>query len=252
MRSPLKDKPHRNPGQSLDDELREAIYDELVSPFLLAVFACVLAGVEWFRWYSGRPPEPLVYSMMAVGTVIYAGWRMLRARRRIHNLRLGRDGERAIGQFLESLRERGAKVLHDFPGQGFNIDHVVVHASGVYAVETKTYSKPERGDARIVYNGAGVEVMGKAPERNPVTQARANAKWLKDLIRESTGKTVPVRPVVVFPGWFVEVTAEAKASDVWVLNPRMLPGFIGSSAVQIEPADAQMVAFHLSRYARTA
>lgn len=251
-RSPLTDRPLRNPGQSLDEELEETIFSEFLSPLMLALLMCSLAGVEWARWYFGHPPNPVLFTIFAAAAVGYAVWRTLRARRRIRNIKLGRDGERAIGQFLESLRTRGAKVFHDFPGKGFNVDHVVVHVSGVYAVETKTYSKPERGDARIVYNGEGVVVMGKTPDRNPVTQARANAKWLRELIRESTGKTVPVRPVVVFPGWFVEPTAEAKASDVWVLNPRMLPGFIANSAAQLADADAQMVSFHLSRYLRTA
>jgi hypothetical protein len=176
----------------------------------------------------------------------------LRARhiRRVRNLKLGRDGERAVGQFLERLREDGAKVIHDFPGEKFNIDHVVVHQSGVYAIETKTYSKPDRGEAKILFDGQSIRMPGRELERDPVRQARAQAKWLQDLIVETSGKRVPVRPVVVFPGWFVVPTAEAKSSDVWVLNPKALPAFIENSNTQIAEADVHLVASHLTRYVR--
>jgi hypothetical protein len=83
-----------------------------------------------------------------------------------------------------------------------------------------------------------------------VKQARAQAKWLQDLILETSGKRVPVRPVVVFPGWFVVPTAEAKSSEVWVLNPKALPAFIEHSDTQLAEADVHLVASHLTRYVR--
>ena len=61
---------------------------------------------------------------------------------------------------------------------------------------------------------------------------------LQELIVEMSGKRVPVRPVVVFPGWFVVPTAEAKSSDVWILNPKQLPPFIENSHMQWAEADA--------------
>lgn len=36
------------------------------------------------------------------------------------------EGERAVGQFLEQLREQGFHVFHDVVGTGFNVDHVLV------------------------------------------------------------------------------------------------------------------------------
>jgi hypothetical protein len=38
----------------------------------------------------------------------------------------GREGEKAVGQYLERLRARGYQVLHDIPGENFNIDHVLI------------------------------------------------------------------------------------------------------------------------------
>ena len=73
---------------------------------------------------------------------------------------------------------------------------------------------------------------------------------LEELIVEIQGKWLPVRPVVVFPGWFVVPTAEAKTRDVWVLNPKAFPAFIEHSDTQLVEAGVHMVASHLSRYVR--
>jgi hypothetical protein len=75
---------------------------------------------------------------------------------------------------------------------------------------------------------------------------------LKQIIKESTGKDIDVKKVVLFPGWFIEPTAESKQSDVWVLNPKALPSFIANSREQLVSEDLNLVAYHLSRFVRTA
>ena len=51
---------------------------------------------------------------------------------------------------------RGAYVFHDVPADNFNIDHVVVSGQGIFAVETKGFTKPKRGggnaDATVVFD----------------------------------------------------------------------------------------------------
>jgi hypothetical protein len=167
-------------------------------------------------------------------------------------LRQGRDGERAVGQFLERLREDGAQVFHDIPGEGpaaaFNLDHVVISTHGIYAIETKTWSKPWP-EAKVVVEGDALTVAGQAPVRNPIVQVAAAAKWLEKKLQESTGKRFFARGVVVFPGWFVE--QRGPTGDVWVLEPKMLPGFIRNARTMLAPVDVALAAFHLSRYVRS-
>ena len=250
MRSPIKRRPLRNPGDSLEEEIQKATWEDGLVYYFFAAFLVVLAGLEWWRSFRHVQPTPILHSAIAILAVAFAVYKIRKASARVRQLKLGRDGEKAVGQFLERLRERGAQVIHDFPGEKFNIDHVVVHQSGVYAIETKTYSKPDRGEARILFDGQSVRIPGRELERDPVRQARAQANWLQELILETSGKRVPVRPVVVFPGWFVVPTAEAKSSDVWVLNPKALPAFIEHSDTQLAEADVHLVASHLSRYVR--
>ena len=250
MRSPLKRNPLRNPGDSVRKEMDELVNDEVATYFFLAMFLVVLAGLEWFRWYTDMQPQRALYTVAAVIGVAVAVYRIRRSLKRFKALKLGYEGEAAVGQFLESLRNQGAFVLHDFPGEGFNLDHIVIHQSGIYVIETKTFSKPDRGEPLIMFDGDRVLILGREPDRNPVIQARAAARWLRELIQELTGKKVMIRPVVVFPGWFIQPTAEAKASDVWVLNPKALPVFISNSRQQLHETEVHSFAAHLSRYAR--
>ncbi|SHN92742.1 hypothetical protein BHECKSOX_1332, partial [Bathymodiolus heckerae thiotrophic gill symbiont] len=85
----------------------------------------------------------------------------------------------------------------------------------------------------------------------PIIQVTAASSWLKGLLKDSTGRQFETKPVVVFPGWYVEPTSEAKNSNVWVLNPKALPTFISNSKHRLSDDDVNMVAFHLSRYIRS-
>ena len=250
MKSPLKSRPLRNPGQSVDEHIHDFITEDIVPYLAMAVAFILLAIMEWYRWAIDSPPTPKLFSIIAVFALLYTARKFVIAKKKIRALRLGRDGEKAVGQYLESLRENGAKVFHDIPGEGFNLDHVVIDKSGVYVIETKTFSKPEKGQTVVTYDGEKVFVNGKEPDRNPVIQVKAASRWLKNLLKESTGKDCNPRPVVVFPGWFVQPTAEAKNSDVWVLNPKALPAFISHSKPQLENDEVAIFSYHLSRHVR--
>lgn len=184
---------------------------------------------------------------MAVIAIIVALIRLRIAFREASCLKLGIVGEEAVGQYLEEkLRPMGCQVLHDIPGEGFNIDHVVIGPTGVYCVETKTYSKPLHGSPTIEYDGEKVTVDGFSPDRDPIVQAKAAAHWLCDLIERSTGRKLAVQPIVIYPGWFVKKMPEN--ADVWVLNHKALPTFISNGQAKLAAEDVALVTFHLKRY----
>ena len=246
--SPLKAKPLRLPGESVDKEMDRWINEKALGTLFAAGCFCFVAYFEWYGYLTHAPRRPILFTLVAVLAVLIAGWRIWLIRRRVKTLRQGRDGERAVGQFLERLREDGGQVFHDIPGEGFNLDHVVISTHGIYAIETKTWSKPW-ADAKVVVEGDALTVAGQAPVRNPIVQVSAAAKWLEKKLQESTGKRFFARGVVVFPGWFVE--QRGPTGDVWVLEPKMLPGFIAQAPEMIAATDVALVSFHLSRYVRS-
>lgn len=247
-RSPLKDKPLRAPGQSIDEQL-EALNEKIIVHAALVSLLVTLTGVEWYRYYFPQPPHPIVYSVAAFLGIAYVTYRTWRELPTFRALRLGRDGERAVGQFLERLRESGYQVFHDVVGSGFNLDHVVIGPAGVFAVETKTLSKPARGQPKVIVDGQRILVDGLEPGRDPVVQAKAQASWLRSLLAESTGRKFPVRSVIVFPGWYVEQDRDSRR-EFWVLNPKALPNFLDNEPAVLSSEDVKLASFHLSRFIR--
>lgn len=245
--SPLKAKPLRNPGDSVDEEIRRWTDDRAMEPLWFAGGFFLIAGMEWFGYLTHSPRRPLLFTVVALIAIAFAAWRVVVIRDKVRQLKLGRDGERCVGQFLERLREGGGQVFHDIPSEGFNLDHVVISPQGLYVVETKTVSKPSP-KATITVEGDLLRVAGRIPDRNPIEQVTAGARWLERLLENSTGKRFAVRGVVVYPGWFVE--QRSSRGPVWVLEPKMLPGFIEQEAATIGPADVALATYHLSRYVR--
>jgi hypothetical protein len=247
-KSPLKAKPLRLPGESVDKEIDHWTNDALLGPFFGAGCFCIVAFYEWYGFLTHSPRRPILFTAVAAIALAYACWRFFVIRKKVRHLRQGRDGERAVGQFLERLREDGAQVFHDIPGDGFNLDHVVISTHGIYAIETKTLSKPWP-KAKVVVDGDSLTVAGHAPDRNPIKQVTSAARWLEKTLQGSTGKRFFVRGVVVFPGWFVE--QRGPSGEVWVLEPKALPAFINNAPAMISASDVAFAAFHLSRYVRS-
>jgi len=249
-RSPIKDKPLRAPGQSLEEQRRTLLEDKVMAPLTLALVVTVITGLEWWRYFSNQKPNPLVYSAFAIALIAFAVWRIYRLRPILRNLHQGIEGEKAVGQFLERLRERGYQVFHDVVGDNFNVDHVLIGPGGVFTIETKTWSKSARGEARIGFDGEQLTRNGKLPERAPIVQARAQSTWLKGLLNESSGRKVEVHPVVLFPGWFIE-QSEGSTRDMWVLEPKALPAFLDRRGAVLGLEEVKLLSFHLSRFIRS-
>ena len=248
-RSPLKDKPLRLPGQSVEEERERVIENNVVQPMMLALFMGLVALLEWWRTYTNMKPSPVVFSIAALGAIAYAAIRFWRSVPALRNLRQALEGERAVGQFLERLRESGYHVFHDVVGTGFNVDHVLIGPAGVFTVETKTWSKPVRGSARVVFDGESLTVAGSSPDRDPVVQGKAQAGWVRSMLSESTGREFSVRPVIVFPGWYVE-NVKGSFKNVWVLEPKALPTFLNNEQRRMTPEDIKLASYHLSRLIR--
>jgi hypothetical protein len=249
-RSPLKSRPLRNPGQSCEERRAEIFEQKLEIPLLLVAGIVALTIAEFMRSYLNAPPQPFVYLAVTFAVVAFLLMRLRRYVPEMRNLTLAAEGERAVGQFLDRLRAEGYEIFHDIPADGFNVDHVLVGPAGVFSIETKTWRKPRRGDARISFDGQSLLIAGAQPERDPVAQARAQAAWLTRQVEAGTGHHHPVHPVVLFPGWYIE-SATGAHKEVWVLEPKALPAFLQQEPNRITPEEVRLVAYHISRYIRT-
>ncbi len=111
MRHPLRDRPLRNPGQSLDEKIDSIVNNDIGSWILIALIVWFLAGWEFCTELRGLPRMSGTFALAAVLATALAAWRIKALREKLRTLKLGRDGERFVGQFLEGLRRSGAFVF---------------------------------------------------------------------------------------------------------------------------------------------
>lgn len=204
---------------------------------------------------AGRDQERATDSAVVHGDLVsgdrLCGLAIRSIRRRIRLLKQARDGELVVGQFLDGLREDGARIFHDIPGEDFNLDHVVISQKGIFVVETKTLSKPYP-EAKITIDGERLLVAGHAMDRDPVKQARAQVTWLARVLEETTGKKFSIKGSIVFPGWFVEPPPAGSKLEIWILSARALPSFIENEPTRLKPDEVSLASYHLSRFIRAA
>jgi hypothetical protein len=239
-RSPFSEKLIRPAGESLRlqiEELREKIDEIALTLSLLAIIPLLTAAVV---------PHQSVGSWIGLGLVTLATWgaagiwwrRLMKLRRRLRPLKLGFDGERYVGEELNQLMRQGYRVYHDFlvdwkPGERvFNIDHIAVGPEGIFAIETKTRRKPnQEGDGgrqathTVIQEGGKLKYPGFESD-GQLRQAKRAADDLAKWLRGTAAEPVEVVPVIVIPGWWVEV--KEKNPAVKVLSGkqarRALPG----------------------------
>jgi len=227
-------------------DLREQFDGLLILPLCFVV----LAMFEWYRWWTSLSVNPLILTVAAIISVSYVWIKGAPILAKVRNLRMGRDGERVVAEFLEPLRAKGYRVFHDLPGDGFNIDHVIVGPAGVFTIETKTRSKPSHGSSSIVYDGETVRIGNGAATNEPLNQARGQARWLANVLNDGRTSTFMVRPVLLFPEWYVERTGTRQKEDVWVLNPKALEKFLSLEPAILSSERIDSISNTLTRHCR--
>lgn len=172
-------------------------------------------------WALGRVPAErfrvdATLWIYAVGVAVMFAWGaryFIKHWRRRQQARDGLLAERVTGMQLNRLQAQGCIVMHDLPGEGFNIDHVVIAPRAVYAVETKSFRKPKTsvtGDTYAVgFDGQRLRFPDFV-ETQAIAQAQRQGKWLAKTLREALGRDVKVIPALALPGWRVD-----QPEDVW-------------------------------------
>tara|TARA_B110000090_G_C13104543_1_gene339905 strand:+ start:261 stop:590 length:330 start_codon:yes stop_codon:yes gene_type:complete len=102
---------------------------------------------------------------------------------------------------------------------------VLVAPSGVYIIETKTYSKPDKGETRIIYTGDTLIHHNGFKDDKPLVQVKAGANWLKQLIKESTGRDIDVKGVAKNSNFLVSARKH-RADDCMDAEGRAMHGAI--------------------------
>jgi len=245
----------RAPGHTLNTQVDDAVMDlmglfmvSMLLPLIVIVVPLMQASTSGKAIGIG---SWILYGLMAAAGLVWLGIKMYRQVHKVRNLRLGYEGEVGVGQELNQLMPLGFRVFHDFPADKFNIDHVVIGRTGVFAVETKARAKPDTGDgrqdSRLDYDGHSLRFPGWT-EKEPIEQATRQAQWLSKWLTSAVGELVPVVAVVAVPGWFITRT---KPAQVLVYNgkrpDKVFPQYSGKP---LEPAMIQRIAHQVEAKCR--
>ena len=254
-RSPLARNLLREPGDSLRTEL-EDIDADLVGIFCLLLMAPLIVYSSWITQvhFSAAGDSPAGLAGLAGASIVIVGialvW-LLRVLARRRSLRLGLDGELAVGQELNQLMQKGYAVFHDVPGERFNIDHVVVSQAGVFAVETKARPKAithdSKADAEVVYDGRTLR-FPTWESAEYLEQAVRQAAWLSRWLTSAVGEPVGASPVLALPGWYIK---RVQRGSVEVINGRDANYLARSGDVRLSASLIQRIVHQLDARCRT-
>lgn len=255
-RSPIRDSPLRQAGQSLVAKINECFEEGLawfaMLAFSLGIFLGVLGGHFLARFY----PYPQIASLLLVLSTVwyFVGW-IRTTIPMVSNLNRGLDGERVVADCLDELRAHGYRVFHDIPSErdgGANVDHLAIGPGGIFVIETKTRSLPETRPAVVTYDGRTLLVDGYAPDRDPIAQVKAIAREVCEWLRAETSRDVSplVRPVVVFPGWKIDERRRKRPYYEWVLHTGSLLKWIRNEPPKLAPEDIALYSLRIDQRVR--
>jgi hypothetical protein len=247
-RFPFEGPLRRLAGQSVRDERDRLLNDQVNEYLVVALMFCLLAAWEWaHRWFV-LVHSAEVLTAMAIAIIGYCGFRCFRLRREIRNLNQAERGERRVSELLAELRGKRYIAFNDLLVTNANIDHVLVGPSGVFAIETKTYSI--FGSGRVGVDENGVLRLGNKPAlKNPLRQAAFAAQKVAGILEDRMHKPVQVTPVLIFLGW--KLDGAKKETGVVVLTDANLCEFFQAQPRTLSDDQITAICCHLDQAARS-
>lgn len=224
----------RGPGETLRRKLADlderAVYELLAAFALPLAVGCALGWIAIHLSGEALVAGLAVASLGLIASLAFVIRHLVRGIERWSNTWLGYIGERVVAESLDELKAQGFRIFHDVPAgdpkNPFNIDHVIVGPSGVFAIETKTRRKGRAragfAEHQIIYDGQ-VLAYPWGEDRHGLDQAQRQAVWLQAWLEQLLGRTIRVQPVLTFPGWMV---ISRGPGAVAVLNPKQIPAAV--------------------------
>jgi hypothetical protein len=258
-RPPVAEKLIRGPAESLRLKL-----DRFVRTLLFHLFGSalvpllVLTSGLWLVSGLGEAARlfSLIGLLVVLAGVLYASaWWLLRVLGERRELKQRCFNARTVAEAIEVLRSKEFRVFHDVPAleanPPFTIDHLIVGPSGVFVLKTITQNKgkarPGLDEHKIIFDGQEL-IFPWGDDARPLGQIREPAAWLDHWLVQLLGRRVPVQPVLVFPGWWVE--DQAPQSNIRVTNPLQIAALAARRDTVLTQEQIDLVAKHLENRCR--
>lgn len=249
----------RGPGETLRRKLtsldENLIYSLLLTFTVPLLVGCGLASIATHVSGNAQIVCLLAAAAGLLISLVLVVRKLVSSIERWGNIWLGYCGERVVAEALDPLKSAGFRIFHDVPAGDakapFNIDHVIVGPSGVFAVETKTRRKgrarPGFAEHQIIYDG-NVLAYPWGEDRHGLDQAQRQAVWLQAWLEKLLGQPTPVEAILTFPGWMI---LRRGRGAVTVLNPREIPSAVSSRSLAVlDPRQIDLIVRQLDARCR--
>lgn len=229
----------RRPGQSAGEHWRALVDKGAEDALYFLIVGMMFLLLSVLQQFEVKFPVWLGVVFFACGAVL-AKLKMRKTCREIATWKLGENGERYVGQILETeMRPLGYDVFHDIQiekaGRKMNLDHVLIGSNGVYLVETKAWRKPEKGSPEIEYKKGVLYRAGQKVDDKPIREALGLAKAASQLFHDITGRNYFIKPILVFAGWYHRVDM-MHDSPILFLNEKRISCFLPKHKPKVIPS----------------
>lgn len=237
---------------SENGERRARLVGRLAEYLLVALVVLVIAGIEVGRWYFQTPPQPVWVCVFAGGVAAYAAVRVWMILPQLRVLSREREARRQLRLAVEGLCAKGYVLFEGVTGpRGWSLGSVLSGPNGVFCLITRFV--PRGGDLTETVeqkDDVSLSIGGHEVLADPLEQARRAAAGLYELLAEEGLETVPVQPVVVFPGWTVRRAPGFEDPEVLVTGDHRLEETIRKAGSPLEPRQIIAVSLALEKAAR--
>ncbi len=239
-------------GDEASGERRARLLAQVAEYALVSLVVLMIAGIEVGRWYFNTPPQPVWVCVFAAGLISYAAVRVWFILPQLRTLSREREARRLLKASLNSLCAKGYVLFEGVTGpRGWLLGSVVAGPTGVFCIVSRFVPRGRNLSEKVEHvDDATLRIAGHDVMADPLDQARRAATGLYEMLAEGGLDTVPVQPVVVFPGWTVKRADSLTDPEVLVTGDQTLESAIREAPARMEPKDLISVSLLLEKTAR--
>lgn len=239
-------------GDEASGERRARLLGQVTEYALVSLVMLVIAGIEVGRWYFNTPPQPVWVCAFGAALIGYAAVRVWLILPQLRTLSRERGARRLLKAALASLCAKGYILFEGVMGpNGWLIGSVVAGPTGVFCLVSRYVPRGRDLTEKVEHlSDSSLRIAGREVMADPLDQARRAASGLYEMLAAEGLDTVPVQPVVVFPGWTVVRADSFSEPEVIVAGEQSLEGEIRQAAARMEPKEVIAVSLLLEKAAR--
>lgn len=232
-------------------ERRAGLLGRIAEYGLVSLILLVLAGMEVGRWYFNTPPQPLLMGMFAGGVILYSAARVAFILPQVRVLNRERHARRDLREVLAGLCSRGYMLFDGVKGNGGRSFSVLVGPAGVFSLTRRIVPRGSDLSEEVECGADGrITIAGRELLADPLGQARQAADEVRSALEAENPGGIPVRPVLVFPGWNVADHRPGGTREVLVTSEWSLAEAILGASSALQPAGVIAVSLVLEKLAR--